>query len=113
MNNTQKLWEFFSFLVNKIKTETHVSYLCRVTAIADNQTCTVQPLDYNGNAKRPLILSVRIPRHVRDDIRVGSAVAVSFFDRDVSEASVGTTRDIENASKRMHSLNDAYVTGVF
>ncbi|CAJ1226680.1 hypothetical protein [Lactiplantibacillus xiangfangensis] len=108
----QQIWQFFTFLMDKTKRETHVGYLCRVTAL-DGKTCTVQPLDLKNGDKRALILSVRVPKHCRDDIKVGAAVAVSFFDRDVSASDVGATSDVENGSDRVHSLNDAYVTGVF
>lgn len=112
MAQGQRMWQFFDYFARKIKRETHVGYLCRVTALYGS-TCSVQPIDLNNGSKRSLLIDVWIPKHCRDDIRVGSSVAVSFFDRDVSSAGVGSTRDIENGSDRLHSVNDAYVTGVF
>lgn len=112
MAKGQKLWQFFDFFAKKVKRETHVGYLGRVTAIY-GATCSVQPIDLNNGSKRSMLIDVWIPKHCREDIAVGSSVAVSFFDRDMSSAGVGTTSDIENDSERLHSLNDAYVTGVF
>jgi len=115
MTATNKRYDikFFRFLIKKVKREIHGADLCRVTEI-DGDTCTVQPLDKKtGGDKRALILSVRIGLSIKDYIEVGSQVAVSYFDRDVSEADVGTTGDIDNASGRLHSLNDAYISEVF
>lgn len=114
MASGQKDIQFYKFLIGKIKRELHVSYLCRVVAVDADHTCTCQPLDLTSSGdKRSLLLSVRVPKHCRDDLKVGSCVAVSFFDRDLSASDVGETGDVEDASGRLHSLSDAYVTGVF
>lgn len=114
MANKRPELKFFRFFARKVKRETHVHLLCRVVSVESDHTCTVQPQDLAPDGdKRGMILSVRIPKHARDDVKKDASVSVGFFDRDVSEADVGDTGDISNASDRLHSLNDAFIEAVF
>ncbi|MCT3570471.1 hypothetical protein [Levilactobacillus brevis] len=114
MANKRQDLKFFRFFARKVKRETHVHLLCRVVSVESDHTCTVQPQDLASDGdKRGMILSVRIPKHARDEIKVGISVGVGFFDRDVSAVDVGDAGDIANASDRQHSLNDAFIEAVF
>lgn len=103
---------FFRELQKRINKDINVMQLCRVVSLAANQRANVQPLALKSdNSKRALIQNALIMNHCLPDIRNGKVVLVGFCDRDIDR--FRGAGDFSLASKRMHSMNDAVILGVF
>lgn len=108
-----KLPLFFEELVTNIMQRIHVMHLCRVVSYDSyHQTANVQPLALRSdNKKRALIIDALVLNHCTSTIAVGKVVCVVFADRDIDN--LRGNSDFRLSSKRMHSLNDAVIVGVY
>lgn len=105
--------QFFAEFLKTVNKSINVMALCRVVSIdLGSQKADVQPLALKSDGtKRALIQSALILNHCLEDIGVGKVILVGFNDRDMDN--FRNSGDFHLASKRMHSINDAVVLGVF
>lgn len=105
--------QFFSELMKTINKSINVMTLCRVVNLdLGSQKADVQPLALKSDGtKRALIQSALVLNHCLEDIGTGKVVLVGFNDRDTDN--FRDAGDYHLSSKRMHSVNDAVVMGVF
>lgn len=106
---------FIKMLMRNFGIVTNVAQLCRVTRFEnkDHSKVDVQPLarTQSGN-KRGLLINVHVGRLLRNELKIGDVVVVTFIDRS-TENWDGSNRDYYLASDRTHSVNDAFVIEVY
>lgn len=100
-------------LINLAMRRINVMHLCRVIKYnSSTKRADVQPLALRSNKqKRALIQDAIVLNHCQSSIGVGKVVCVVFADRDLDN--FNGKKDFSLASKRMHSLNDAVIAGVY
>jgi len=100
-------------LLKQSAQQINVMHLCRVTSYdSRSQRANVQPLALRSDKKkRSLIQDAMVLNHCTSTIAVGKVVCVVFADRDLDN--YRGNKDFTLSSKRMHSLNDAVIVGVF
>lgn len=110
MANFSKIIEDLVFSVIR---RVNVMHLCRVIKYnSSTKRADVQPLALRSNKqKRALIQDAIVLNHCQSSIGVGKVVCVVFADRDLDN--FNGKKDFSLASKRMHSLNDAVIVGVY
>lgn len=105
--------DFFDKFTQGLYAGLYVAMFGRVVSLnSDCSLADVQPnaLQSDGD-KRAMLLDCRVAKHCRDHVGVGSLVFVVFADRDLDN--MKGTGDFTLASRRMHSINDGSVLGVF
>ena len=105
--------DFFKNFSDSLNANLYVSMFCRVVKLHDsNSSADVQPnaLQSDGS-KRAMILECPVAKHCRKYIEVGNLVFVVFADRDLDNMT--GSGDFTLASRRMHSINDGVILGVF
>lgn len=113
-NRNNDVLFFLHVLPDAIKSEINVSQLGRVVNLYDdNKKAYVQPLALKSNGdKRPILVGVHVGKRLRQEIEVNDVVLVMFLDRSIANFN-GDNETFELSSKRMHSLNDAFVIDIY
>lgn len=113
-NRDNEVSFFLHVLPDTIKSEVNVAQLGKVAKLYDdNKKAYVEPLALKSNGdKRPVLVGVHIGRLLRNEIKVGDVVLVTFLDRSIANFT-GDNKPFELSSNRMHSLNDAFVIDVY
>ena len=105
---------FLHVLPDSIKSEINVAQLGKVVKLYDdNKKAYIEPLALKSNGEqRPILVGVHIGKRLRKEISVDDVALVTFLDRSIANFN-GDNKPFELSSKRMHSLNDAFVIDIY
>lgn len=113
-NKNNDVLFFLHVLPDSIKSEINVAQLGRVVKLYDdNKKAYIDLLALKSNGeKRPILVGVHIGKRLRQEIAVDDVVLITFLDRSIANFN-GDNKPFELSSKRMHSLNDAFVIDIY
>lgn len=109
--------EFIKSFTDSIKQSVNTTAPAKVISYnSGSRTAAVQPLfirkDSDGKTrKQSIIEDVPVPKHCKDDIKAGSLVFISYCERALDN--LNGTNFIQPTVKRIHSVSDAIVVGVY